>query len=136
MPAIGFGMGDVVLSNYISEHPAASAALNQWLEAHRGCDVAIVLVDEAQRPEALGVLQALRDQGFSVELPFQVTKVGKQFQTAEQSGARHAVVIGSEWPLVKLKHLATRTETQVPHSELAQSLRKGQEHGVPGRSAA
>lgn len=136
MPAIGFGMGDVVLSNYISEHPAASAALNQWLEAHRGCDVAIILVDEAQRPEALGVLQTLRDQGFSVELPFQVTKVGKQFQAAEQSGARYAVVIGSEWPLVKLKHLATRTETQVSHSELAQSLRKGQEHGVPGRSAA
>ena len=37
--------------------------------------------------------------------------------------ARHAIVVGQEWPLVKLKHLATRTEESLDHSALASKLK-------------
>jgi hypothetical protein len=32
-------------------------------------------------------------------------------------------VVGQEWPLVKLKHLATRTEESLDHSALAPKLK-------------
>lgn len=34
----------------------------------------------------------------------------KQFQSAERSGARFALVVGQEYPELKLKILASRTE--------------------------
>ena len=37
-------------------------------------------------------------------------KVAKQFQSAEKSGARFALVVGAEYPALKLKILASRTE--------------------------
>ena len=53
-------------------------------------------------------------------------KVGKQFQSAEQVGAELAVLVGDEWPQVKIKTLATRREDQILHTELADWLRKRQ----------
>jgi len=34
-------------------------------------------------------------------------KVGKQFQTGEQLGARVAVLFGDEWPQLKIKDMTT-----------------------------
>ena len=44
------------------------------------------------------------------DFPLTAAKVGKQFQTAEQLGARRAILLGDEWPQVKVKTLATREE--------------------------
>jgi histidyl-tRNA synthetase len=49
-------------------------------------------------------------------------KVGKQFQAAELAGARFAVVIGSEWPEVKVKRLADRQERMLAANDLHQQL--------------
>jgi histidyl-tRNA synthetase len=62
------------------------------------------------RPQALGLIQQLRDLGFRLDFPLAPAKVGKQFQAAEQAGARLAILIGDEWPQVKVKTLATREE--------------------------
>ena len=40
----------------------------------------------------------------------QPAKVARQFQQAEAVGAKYAVVIGQEWPQVRVKLLAERTE--------------------------
>ena len=40
-------------------------------------------------------------------------KVAKQFQSAERSGARFALVIGAEYPEMKLKVLSSRSEESV-----------------------
>ena len=45
----------------------------------------------------------LRDAGYRVDYPLAPAKVGKQFQTAEQLGAKFAVLFGDEWPQVKVK---------------------------------
>ena len=110
MPALGFGMGDVVLANLINDTPAAKAQLEEWLARERACDVYVVIAKEERRAEALGLVQRLREAGHRTDFPLAAAKVGKQFQTAESLGARCAVLVGDEWPLVKLKTLATREE--------------------------
>ena len=71
----------------------------------------MVVAKEERRPEALALVQRLREAGQRVDYPLVEMKVGKQFQAAEQLGARHAVLVGDEWPQVRFKTLATREET-------------------------
>jgi len=44
-------------------------------------------------------------------------KFGKQFQRAEQLGAQYAIVIGSEFPELKIKNLAERSEETTNFTE-------------------
>jgi len=118
LPALGFGMGDVVLANLINDTPAATAQLDAWLARERAADVYVVIAKEERRAEALGVVQQLRAAGHRTDFPFTAAKVGKQFQTAEQLGARVTVLVGDEWPQVKVKTLATREERLVAQDEL------------------
>jgi histidyl-tRNA synthetase len=122
LPALGFGMGDVVLGNFIADHPVASGLLQQWVAAHKAADVFVIIAKEERRPEALRLVQQLRET-CRVEFELTPAKVGKQFQTAEQLGARYAVLVGDEWPQVKLKTLATREERLVTPEELSKLLR-------------
>ena len=122
LPALGFGMGDVVLANLIDDTPAAQARMEAWLARERACDIYIVIAKEERRADALALAQALRDAGHRTDFPLTPAKVGKQFQTAEHLGARLAVLIGEEWPQVKVKTLATRDEVLIPHEELIAHL--------------
>jgi histidyl-tRNA synthetase len=122
LPALGFGMGDVVLANLINDIPAAKAKMEAWLARERACDVYVIIAQEDRRADALAVVQQLREAGQRVDFSLTAAKVGKQFQTAEQLGATRAVLIGDEWPQVKVKTLATREEVLVAHSDLAKVL--------------
>jgi histidyl-tRNA synthetase len=122
MPALGFGMGDVVLANLIDDTPAAKAQLDAWLAVEKAADVFVVVAREDLRPQALALVQQLRDAGQRTDFALAPAKVGKQFQTAEQLGARYAVVVGDEWPQVKVKTLATREEVVMASSDLFKAL--------------
>ncbi len=123
LPALGFGMGDVVLANLINDTPAAKAQLDAWLARERAADVYVIIAKEERRPEALALVQRLREAGQRTDFPLTVAKIGKQFQTAEQLGARVAVLVGDEWPQVKVKVLATREETLVAAGEVVAFLK-------------
>jgi histidyl-tRNA synthetase len=122
LPALGFGMGDVVLANLIDDTPTAAARMQAWLDAERAADVFVVIAKEELRGQALGLVQRLRDAGQRVDFPLAAAKVGKQFQRAEELGARTAVLVGEEWPLVKVKTLATREEVVLPMEECVARL--------------
>ncbi len=124
LPAMGFGMGDVVLANLIEETPAASEARAIRLAARPACDVYVVIADESRRPEMLRIVQSLRSAGWRTDYPLGPARVGKQFQTAEGLGAAAAVVIGAEWPTMNVKILATREEAGVQVIDLAGSLER------------
>jgi histidyl-tRNA synthetase len=126
MPALGFGMGDVVLANLIEDTPHAKASMDAWIAQKHAADIFVVIAKEDRRPAALAIVQQLREAGLRVDFPLMAAKVGKQFQSAEQVGAELAVLVGNEWPQVKIKTLATRREDQIPHTELADWLRKRQ----------
>lgn len=126
LPALGFGMGDMVLDNLIQDVPAARAQRDAWVAREVACEVYVVIAREEERGAALGLIQRLREAGVRVDFPLAAAKVGKQFQAAEQAGARYAVLVGEEWPAVKVKALATRSEDLVPNTELADWLRTRQ----------
>lgn len=110
MPAAGFAMGDVVLGNFIAETPGARERRDAYVSKCFSLDVFVIVASEEKRADALATVQALRDAGFRVEFALTPGRVGKQFQAAEQRGARVAVVIGDEYPAMSVKHLATREE--------------------------
>ena len=122
LPALGFGMGDVVLANLIDGLPAAAAQRDAWLKREHACDLYVVIANEERRADALALVQRLREAGQRVDFPLTAAKVGKQFQTAEQLGATRAVLIGEEWPQVKLKTLATREEQLISPDALLAAL--------------
>jgi histidyl-tRNA synthetase len=107
LPALGFAMGDVVLGELLETIPSEGAA-----------DIYAVVAKEQQRADAMRVVQQLRDAGHRVDYSLGQAKVGKQFQAAEQLGARSAVLFGDEWPQVAVKDLATGKQELVAHEEL------------------
>ncbi|PYI99053.1 MAG: histidine--tRNA ligase [Verrucomicrobia bacterium] len=107
MPALGFAMGDVVLGELINEIPLAREAMEKAITNDAKIDIYIVIAKEERRADALKQIQHLRDAGYRVDYPLTSEKVGKQFQTAEQLGARVAVLFGDEWPQLKIKDMTT-----------------------------
>ncbi len=121
-PALGFAIGDVTLLDLLRSLPHTAAALDAALVSATAPDVYLVIADETARPRALALAGELRAAGLRVDFPLAAQKVGKQFQTAESLGARHAAVIGQEWPQLKLKELATRAETLLSARDLLAQL--------------
>ena len=122
LPALGFGMGDVVLDNLLRETPAAAALCQAWIAQQHAVDLYVVIAQEERRAQALGLIQQLRDWGYRVDYPLAPLKIGKQFQAAENLGASAAVLLGEEWPQLKLKTLATRAEILLHRDELRPHL--------------
>jgi histidyl-tRNA synthetase len=112
MPACGFAMGDVVLGELIDATPAAKSQLEAWQKQSTALDVYVIIADEAKRPFALALLQQIRAAGWRADSPFTAQKMGKQFQTAEGSGARFAVIVGAEYPTLSVKNLRTRAQSE------------------------
>ena len=83
----------------------------------------MIIADERRRPEALQLVAALRENEIVSDFALQPTKVSKQFQMAESAGAQFAVIVGQEWPEVKLKNLQEREETTVSKDVLVSSLK-------------
>lgn len=111
MPATGFAMGDYVIRNLIEETPHALMQMEVWLQRHAAaCDVYVVVADENRRADSLSLLTQLRRAGLSSDIAMTPAKVAKQFQSAERSGARFALVVGAEYPELKLKILSSRSE--------------------------
>jgi histidyl-tRNA synthetase len=114
LPALGFGMGDVVLGELLKDRGLLPKM--DWQ-----LDCYVVIADEALRGEALKLIHQLRDSGIAIDYAFTPAKVGKQFQAASASGARFALVIGpDEWKAgeVKLKNLGSGDEKRVKIGEV------------------
>jgi len=119
LPAIGFGIGDVVLGDLLEDLPQTRALLQSAVAREQACDVFVIVADESRRPEALGVVQLLRTLGRRVDYPLQADKVARQFKDADASGAGVALVVGNEWPKLKVKDLKARAETELSQEALA-----------------
>ena len=115
LPALGFGMGDVVLGELLKDR-----SLLPKLDGELDCYV--VIADESLRGDSLRLIHQLRDAGIAVDYSLTPAKVGKQFQTAAAADAGFAIVVGpDEWKTgeVKLKNLATEKEERVRISDVA-----------------
>jgi histidyl-tRNA synthetase len=124
MPALGFAMGDVVLGELLRDRVAAREKLEAAVKEQNKIDIYAVIAKEERRSDALEQIQELRNRGYRVDYPLAAEKVAKQFQIAENLGARITLLYGDEWPQVKVKNLATREESLITGDALLDSVAK------------
>lgn len=131
MPAVGFGMGDVVLCDLLSE-------LKLLPVYNDGPDYYAIIMGDENRPEALKDIGVLRRAGLRVEYAFRDGKFGKLITMAEQANARFALVYGSDElkaGIVKVRDMKTRKELTVPRGYLVEAMRDILENGLPDENA-
>ncbi len=116
LPALGFGMGDVVLGELLKERgPAdqASTKLDAFLIAVSGEDVAPLLK----------LAHQLRDRGVAVEYGLRPAAIRKQLELAAARGAPRAVIVGPDERAageVVVRDLKAGREQRVPIAKLLQ----------------
>ena len=106
LPALGFGMGDVVLLELLKSRKLLP-------EFSANVDTFVLIEDESLRGESLGVIQRLRESGQVVEFSLTPAKGDKQFKRALELKAKQTVRLerGTDGALVaKVKNLVTREE--------------------------
>ena len=127
LPAVGFGMGDVTVTDLLDKRGLFPTILP-------GPDLYLVFGGEAEARVAQADAASLRRAGFAVEYPLRAVGFGKQFKLAGQSGARLAVIYGTEELArdeVKVKDLGSGTEAVLPRRDLPLALRSILEDGLP-----
>ena len=130
LPAVGFGMGDVVLGELLRERGLVP-------EFQRELDFFIVSIGDEQRPLARQVARSLRAVGRSVAYPLRDQSVRKQFAQAASEGAREVVVLGPgevERGVALIREMAGGEEREVALQALRDPERAGSELAGAGAS--
>jgi histidyl-tRNA synthetase len=110
LPALGFGMGDVVLLELLKARgllPKFGGTL----------DVFCLIEDETLRPASLQLIQQLRSAGLAVDYSLTSAKPDKQFKRALELGAARTVLVEQVTAgelSVRVKDLKTREQQTVP----------------------
>jgi histidyl-tRNA synthetase len=123
LPALGFGMGDVVLVELLK----ARGLLAKFDAA---LDVFCLIEDESLRAESLKLIQDLRSAGFAVDYSLTPAKSDKQFKRAQELKALHTIKLergAGGGVAVKIKNLKTREEKVTERANAANVIR-----GNPG----
>ena len=118
LPALGFGMGDVVLGELLRERQ-----LDPGAGAH--VDVFVATVTDEDLPHALAIVHELRDAGLACEFALGGQPLGRQLKLADARGAARAIVVGPDDRArgeVMLKDLAGKTQQAVGRGNLRAAL--------------
>ena len=119
LPALGFGLGDVVLLELLK-----ARGLLPKFDSH--LDVFCLIEDEMLRGESLKFIHDLRASGYSVDYSLTPAKPDKQFKRAQESGAPRTVKLQRNPTgelAAKIKNLQTREEITLPPGEIAAHLK-------------
>ena len=114
LPAVGFGMGDVVLGELIRDRGLVP-------EARPEVDFYIVIIGEEHRELALSIAHANRDKGRSVLYGLRDQSVRKQFTSAGNAGAKDVIVLGPDEVArghAVVRNMASGEEREVSLEEL------------------
>src|SRR5438552_5590897 len=123
LPALGFGMGDVVLLELLKARellPKFSGALDAYC----------LIEEEALRPESLKLIQDLRSAGLAVDYSLTPGKSHRQFKRAQelQAACTARLERNEAGELVaRIKNLKTRQETTVSPAEAVRRLCAGRD---------
>jgi len=118
VPAVGFGMGDVTVRDFLSGHNLTPAYTSP-------VDVYLVSISPEMLPHSEGLARYLREKGLSVAVDLSGRKVGDQIKTADKQGAPFVIVVGDEEVAsgtFKLKHLGTGEEKAVSRDQIADTV--------------
>jgi len=115
LPALGFGMGDVVLLEILK-----ARGLLPKFDAN--VDVFVLIEDETLRAPSLKLIQELRAAGFAVEYPLTPAKPDKQFKRAQELKAAFTAKVESE-SYVRIRNLKSRDEIVAGFADATNHLR-------------
>jgi histidyl-tRNA synthetase len=118
LPALGFGMGDVVLGELLKDRGLLP-------ETAPSVDFYLVAVTPEERPAILALAHSLRDRGHSVDYSLRHQAVGKQLKSAAAVGARHAVIVGPDEAaagVAVVRAMGSGEELRVALGEVGMSL--------------
>jgi histidyl-tRNA synthetase len=118
-PAVGFGMGDVVLTNVLTDKNLIPA------EVAPRPDVFVIALTDAGAARLPAVITALRTGGLHARSSYKTTRnAGKLLKEASQSRARCAVILDdkAEQGLCGIKELDSGEQNEVKISELKNAL--------------
>jgi histidyl-tRNA synthetase len=115
LPALGFGMGDVVLLEILK-----ARGLLPKFDAN--VDVFVLIEDETLRAPSLKLIQELRAAGFAVEYPLTPAKPDKQFKRAQELKAAFTAKVESE-SYVRIRNLKSRDEIVAGFADAVNHLR-------------
>ena len=118
LPALGFGMGDVVLSDLLRSRnllPEPALATEFWVAAD----------DDSLLAEVMSVAGRMRARNKSVEYSLKPQALARQLKTASSAGVRSVVLVRREdytRGKVTVKTLADGSERNVPIDDFLESL--------------
>ncbi len=119
LPALGFGMGDVVLSLMLRDRGLMP-------KAQPRSDVVVIPVGAELAAAARQITTELRRAGKRAETPYSPTGVGKDLKATGGRGIPYAVIVGpEEWAAreVNLKDLRTGEQTRIALDALATKIK-------------
>ncbi|EEF57229.1 histidine--tRNA ligase [Pedosphaera parvula] len=119
LPALGFGMGDVVLLELLK----ARGLLPKF---ESGIDLFCLIEDETLRPDSLKLIQDLRSAGFAVDYSLTPAKPDKQFKRAQEIKAAFTIKVErtpSGELMARAKNLQSREEKVSAPSEIVKNLK-------------
>jgi len=114
LPALGFGMGDVVLLELLK----ARGLLPKF---DSNVDVFILIEDENLRAPSLKLVQDLRTAGYAVEYTLTTAKSDKQFKRAQELKATYTAKFESD-SYVRVRNLKSREEIVTGTGDVANHL--------------
>jgi histidyl-tRNA synthetase len=117
LPALGFGMGDVVLLELLK----ARELLPKF---EPGVQVFCIIEDESLRRDSLRTVQDLRGAGLVVEYSLTPAKPDKQFKRAQELKAAYTIKLerGADGVAAKIRNLRTREEKTLSTAEAVKEL--------------
>lgn len=115
LPAVGFGMGDVVLAEMLRDR-------NLLPDLKGQSDFFLIVAEEAARPQALHLVMQLRESGYSVDYPLEAAKFGKQLELANDRNARYALIFGKEPGAIELKEMTTGEQKRIAYTQTDSGL--------------
>lgn len=123
MPAVGFGMGDVVLAEVLAEKgllPEVAARIDYY----------VIDADKALFDKALQLTADLRGAGRSAMFSYKRASLGKQLKAAAGARATKAVIVGQETVEageVTVKDLTTGEQVRMALDDLLSQARQSDE---------
>ena len=114
LPATGFGFGDMVIMELLSEKGLIPELIS-------GVDDIVLPLNQDLRDIAVKVAASLRSSDRTVDLVLEDKKIKWAFKHAERTGARRLVLLApEEWSreMIKIKDLETGEETEVSFKDL------------------
>ncbi|MBI4640798.1 MAG: ATP phosphoribosyltransferase regulatory subunit, partial [Candidatus Tectomicrobia bacterium] len=114
LPAVGFGLGDVVLEELLREKGLLP-------DFTKSLDFYVVWVTEREMETAIKVAQRLRSQGYTAAFSLTTSRIGRMMKEAAGLNAKKVAIIGPDelaQNLVTVRDMAKGEEVKVTLEQL------------------